>query len=180
MDAGKLTSTAAFDLFGTLAAQGTASTLTVPAAVRAAARSVQVRFTFGTGAGQVDTLVVQERALAASASETLDLSDGSLLDIFGEANGLQTLKYLLVTLIANPAGTTGASSLTVGAAASNAHALWLGSGTDTASVVKDGVPLQMGDGTGKAVDGTHKNLKVLNADGTNAATYLLVLAGVKV
>lgn len=161
------------------AGQGTASTVTVKAPTLSDSQTATMSFTFGTGSSQFNAVYSQDHTLAASASETIDLSTG-LSDIFGATFGFATVKEIYVNLIANPDASTGASSITVGAAASNANLLWLGSATDTFTVYKSGIPMHMGDPTGKTVSGSAKNVKILNNDSSNKATFRITVVGVAV
>lgn len=133
---------------------------------------------FGTTSGKFDTLIYGDRILAASATETLNLLDGSLLDVFGVAAPLQNVKLVTIYQIANADGATDASSFTIGNAGANFLQLNFGSGTDTWSVYKGGAPFKAGRPAGFTVDGTHRLLKVANADGTNKGTYRLIISGV--
>jgi len=173
----KLQADGAFTVTGTFPPQGTASTSTLRAAPIRQSRKYVVSFTHGTGAGACNLYVCQQRTLAASTSETLNLFDGSLVGIAREATGFATIKFIQVFLIPNPSGATGATSITIGNAAADVQALWFGGDTHTASVFKDGPAFQQGDPTGKTVDNTNKNLLITNADGTNAATYQILIAG---
>lgn len=162
---------------GSWAAPGTTTSTLVPN------NSINRRFQTvlelanGTGTGNADTIIIQPRLLAASASETLNFFDGSVVDITGAATALQTIKNLIIYQIANADATTAASSFTVGGAASDVLQLNFGSTTDTWTGYKDQAIFWAGRNTGYTVDATHKNLKVLNNDGANKLSYLLIVAG---
>lgn len=176
---GRLRANAGFQIAATLAAQGTASGSALRPPKVAPTGSLPFTLAFGTGAGQADTFVAQTRTLAAGASEELVLSDGSLLDVFGQAAGLATIKFIGIYPVANPDGSTAASGAVVGDAATNPHALWFGGATQTQSVTAGGVPFQQGDAAGKVVAaGSADRVKVANSDGANKFSYVLVLAGV--
>ncbi len=174
----KLSVQTAFTVSGTVPPQGTASTSTLRSAPIRQTRKSAVAFTHGTAAGACNLYVCQQRSLAASATETLNLFDGTLVGMAREATGFATIKFIQIFLIPNPAGTTGASSITVGNAAADVQALWFGGDTHTVAVFKDGPAFQQGDPTGKTVDNTNKNLKIANDDGSNVATFQILIGGV--
>jgi len=132
---------------------------------------------FGTGSGQANHVVRQDRQLAAGASETLDLFAG-LTDIFGVAStGFTNLKYLKIEQVANPSGTNG-SGLTIGNAAADQFVGWFGAAAHTHALEYGGMPYVAGSAGGKTVSNTVKNLKITNADGSNAITYRITAIGV--
>lgn len=57
--------------------------------------ALQLDFTSGTGAGKADKIWTDQRTIAASGSEDLDLA-GSLADVFGGTVTLATVKALYV------------------------------------------------------------------------------------
>lgn len=135
-------------------------------------RRVQLRT--GTAAGQADKLWFDERTLAASATEDLDLA-GVLVDEFGATVTLARIKGLVV---AAAAGNT--NNVVVGAAAANPWAALLGAtGTVT---VRPGACVAAcvseGDATGYAVTaGTGDLLKVANSAGGTSVTYQIIVIG---
>lgn len=176
---GSLRVNAGFQAKATLAAQGTASSSPLRAPQVAPSGSYPFALAYGTGSGQADTVVAQTRTLAAGASEELILSDGSLKDVFGQAAGLATVKFVGIYPVANPDGSAASSGAVVGGAATNPNQLWFGGTTQTQSVALGGVPFQQGDGAGETVaSGSADRVKVANADGANKFSYVLVVAGV--
>ena len=161
----------------TLDPQGTASTSTLRDASVAISVASAFNLAYGTGAGQFNLLVAQQRTLAASANEELNLFDGTLKGYYGEATGFQTIKGIAVGLIVNPGTSVTASSVTIGNASATVHQLWFGADTHTADVFKNGPWFQQGDPTGKTVDNSNKLVKVLNNDGSNSATYFILAVG---
>lgn len=160
---------------GQQAAGGTASsTVGVAGPSWQTSTPASVVLSFGTGAANFDTVVWQVRTLAASASETLNLFDGSLTDVFGIAAPLANYKVLAVVRVPNPDGSTNSTSVTVTPGVSNPLAM----PTPSLTVYSGGVPGAWGSLTGFTVSNTAKNLTLTNDDGTNAATYQLVVAGV--
>lgn len=132
---------------------------------------------FGTGSGQMNQLVMQERSLGPGLSETLDLYDGStntppLIDIMRSNVALRTIRGFVIWILdgGDDAG------VTIGNAASNANTLWLGGTTPTVTIYPDSGPYSGGQQAGKAVTSTARNVKVLN-NGAVSVTYLVAIAG---
>lgn len=132
---------------------------------------------FGTAAGQMNQLVLQERSLAPGASETLDLYDGStgtpaLIDIMRDNVRFRTLRGLALWILDGG----DADGVTIGDAASNAHPLWFGAADQTQTVYPDSGPMTGGQQAGVAVTATVRNVKVTN-NGAESVTYLVAIAG---
>ncbi len=136
--------------------------------------------TNGTATGQIDTIICQVRLLAASTSETLNFFDGSVVDIYNAGTPLQSIRYLGIYQTVNADASTSATSITIGNAASAALVLNLAGTTPTFTITPNGMPFLAGRNAGYTVDNTNKNIKILNNDGANKATYILVVGGVKV
>lgn len=132
-----------------------------------------ITLTSGTGANQANMIFDDERTLADGANETLDLyASGSLLDAFGNALTIETLKLLCLYNQSSDA------SLLIGGGAS----LDLGILADTS----DQIVLPPGgkfiwsapDATGLDIT-TNKNLYLAhNGTGTSTLTYDIVAIGV--
>lgn len=173
-----LSTSVSFNASETVTPQGTASTSTLATVTNTQIKSWGDQLADGTSSGQIDTVIVQERTLNASASEELNLYDGSLSDINGVSAGLQTVKRVIIYQIANPDGSTASSGMTIGNAGTNPNALWFGATGHTAAVNGlAGVPFMQGDDAGKTVSAGAAALKVLNNDGSNKLTYRIVLGG---
>lgn len=113
--------------------------------------------------------------LAAGASVTINLYDGSLLGLDGvTAIPLRTLYY--VDLWLSGAG----GFLRIGASGTNAHALWFADASDASDVVAGGPPFLQGGSVGLVVDNNHKNVKIANPHGTLSATYVFRADGLLV
>lgn len=123
----------------------------------------------GVASGQANILVLQQRVLGVSANESLNLFDGSLLDVFGEASVFVKLKALFFHL------TTGADGLVIGGAGTNALVGPFGSATDTLKIELGAFLPLFHPTTGWTIDNTHKLVKVLA--GASGATYTLLAAG---
>jgi hypothetical protein len=133
----------------------------------------QFSLTDGAGINQVNRMWSDERTLAASATEDLDLV-GTLIDPFGQAITFARVKALFVA--ANPAN---ANNVVVGGAASNGFTTWA-SGTTPAVIVRPGglFALMAPDATGYAVTAsTGDLLKVTNSGAGTSVTYQIVVLG---
>lgn len=138
----------------------------------------RVTFSYGTGSGQIDTIIANAYELAASATANHNFFDGSIPDVFGAANGLQNIKSLAVYLVANTDGSTAASSVTIGNAATPLT-MNMG-GTATYQLFSGQVTPCWGKPAGFSVTNLLKLLKIVNDDATNKATYWILAGGVKV
>ena len=158
------------------------STLTTLQQLSTAQQILQNVFTlaYGTGSGQIDTIIANAYELAASASNTHNLFDGTVPDVFGVANALQNVKAVMIYLVANTDSSSPSPSITIGNAATNALAMNLGAVGQTYQHFASSLPFLAGKLAGYTVDATHKNIKVLNDSGTLKATYYLLVAGCKV
>lgn len=176
MTEGSLSVTSGFLGNGSTPPQGTASVSTLNETSVSQAKSSSFQYTFGTGAGLVNTIIVQELNINASSSTTLNLFDGSLLDILGATGGLQTLRFIQIAIIKNPVTSVYASSVTVGNAGSNIQQMWFSTSTGT-QTIDYAVPFTQGDRTGKTVDASNCNVKIANNDAVNAATVRVCIGG---
>lgn len=136
------------------------------------ARSFVQALTDGTAANQADRIYHDQRTLAASGTEDLDLA-GSLLDAYGNAFTLARLKALIVL----PAAAN-LNNLNVSRPAANGVPLFL--------AASDGIVLRpggmlawvAGDATGVVVTaGTGDLITFTNAAGTNSVTYDVIMIG---
>lgn len=127
----------------------------------------------GTGNGQADRAFSDERTLAASATEDLDLA-GVLADIFGAT--ITTVEIVAVFVQASPSNNV-ANPVHVTRPASNGAPLFLAAG--------DGIALGPGEvfawfnsNAGKAVTaGTGDLITITNGAGTNSVTYKVIVIG---
>lgn len=133
-----------------------------------------VHLSSGTGVGSADRVFRDQRTLAASATEDLDLA-GVLLDAFGAAVTFVRVKGLFIS-----AAAANTNNVVIGAAAANAWAALLNAtGTITlrpgATV---GVMAGAADATTYAVTaGTGDLLKVANSGAGSSVTYDIVVIG---
>lgn len=130
--------------------------------------------TDGTGANQAKSVWADERTLAASADEDIDLA-GGVNDIFGSAITFTKIKALIVVAAA---GNT--NDVVIGGAEATALASIFGATTDTLKVKPGGmVALVAPDANGYAVGaGTADLLKVANSGGGTGVTYTIIVVGV--
>jgi hypothetical protein len=132
----------------------------------------QKAFTDGAGADKIEAIFHDQRTLAASTSEELDLA-GGLTDGFGDTLTFTKIKAILVRAAA---GNT--NDVVVGGAASNAWETWCGAG-DTVKVKPGGILLMTApDATGLAVTaGTGDLLKIANGSSGTSVTYDIIVLG---
>lgn len=127
---------------------------------------------FGSGEGSLAVIVDQVRGLTAGASETLDLYDGSLLDVHEDPAEFRVLREYAVWVVSG--GDT--DGLTIGQAGANPHPLfWIGT-TPGKTIYPGGIGDAGTDPSGVAVTATVRNLKLTN-NGAVALTYRIYLAG---
>lgn len=132
----------------------------------------QVVFTDGTGLNQANRVWSDERVLAASATEDLDLS-GTLTDPFGATITLQKVKGLIV---AAALGNT--NNVVIGGASATQWVGPFGAATHTLAVKPGGVlALFAPDAAGYPVTPTTDLLKVANSGSGTGVTYQIVVIG---
>lgn len=153
------------------------STLSNPLALETGSAPFSVDKTItlsdGTGLAQAHLKWTDQRTLAASATENLDLA-GVLTDPFGTV--LTFAKVKLLYIYAEAANT---NDVKVGGAASFAFATMFGDPTDVLSIKPGGVLLLIAPtSAGYAVTtGTGDLLKITNSAGTTTVTYSIVIIG---
>lgn len=126
----------------------------------------------GTGAGQANKMFSDQRTLAASASETLDL-DGSLLDAFGVAIAFSSIKAVVFV-----ASESNLDNIAIGGGA-NPFLSFVGDASDELILPPGGLIVLAAPGDGFSVTAsTADGLDVTNLDAVNAATYDVILIGV--
>lgn len=127
----------------------------------------------GTGAAQADKIFHDQRTLAASATEDLDLA-GGLTDAFGATLTFARIKAIIV--IAASANT---NNVLVGGAASNQFINWVSDATDKIVVRPGGMfALVASDATSYAVTAaTGDLLRIGNSAGGTGVTYDIIIVG---
>lgn len=139
-------------------------------------------YAFGAAVGKVNQIVLMDRTVAASATDTIVFS--ALANPDGSAFNPARIKAIGILL---EPGTPAASALKVGPGATGSAVThpWIGpfhSSSDWQEVRNGptgGVYLNAcGDATGWAtVPATSDEINVVNEDGANAANYVLLLLG---
>lgn len=135
-------------------------------------RALALAFTDGVGANQVDLIFHDQRTLAASASEDIDLN-GVLTDIYGQSVNFARIKAVLVLpAVAN------LNNINISRPASNGVPLFLAA-SDGIVVHPGGIFLwAVPSAAGVAVTaGTGDLLTITNAAGTNSVVYDIVILG---
>jgi len=129
--------------------------------------------TSGTGANQADMIFHDQRSLAASTSEELDLA-GSLVDAFDATLTFARIKGLVIY-----AASTNGGLIQVGGAASNGFINWVASATDIIQVRAGGTfSLIAPDAIAYAVTATTGDFfKINNTDGAAAGIYDIYIIG---
>jgi len=127
----------------------------------------------GIGADQADRLWHDQRTLAASASENLDLA-GGLTDAFGN-----TLTFARVKLIYIKAAAANTNNVVVGGHATAAFVNWVADATDKVNIRPGGVFLLFApDATAYVITaGTGDLLTVANSAGGSSVVYDIVIVG---
>jgi hypothetical protein len=127
----------------------------------------------GTGANQASNHWHDQRTIAASGNDDLDIS-GVLTNVFGTSMVFTKIKALIV----KAAGNT--NDVIVGGAASNQFATFLGAATHTIKVKPGGLLVLVApDANGYAVTaGTGDILRITNGGAGTSVTYDIVLIGV--
>lgn len=141
-------------------------------AVDAFTKTQKVELANGTGAAAADRMFHDQRTLAASASESLDLA-GSLLNEFGETLTFVELRAVLIT-----AALGNTNSVRVTRPASNGVPLFL--------AASDGIDIPPGgaflwtsgaDGAVTVTAGTGDLLGIANSGAGTPVTYDIVIVG---
>lgn len=134
----------------------------------------------GTGAAQADLVYILDTTLAAGATLNVDLA-GTVTNVFGTTLTFARVKVIYLELLDD----TTASSVLLGGHATAALANWITS-ADTLDNDQPKVRVRNGgvfllsapDATAYVVTATTEDLLTLtNADGSNIATYRLVIIG---
>jgi len=136
-------------------------------------RNIALTFTDGAGADQADLHWSDERTLAASANEELDLA-GVLADAFGT-----TITFARIKAIIIEADSTNTNNVEVGGAAANAFLGPFKDATDIAVVRPKGfLCIVAPDATGYVVTaGTGDKLKIANSGAGTSVKYRIILIG---
>ncbi len=121
------------------------------------------KWSYGTGANQVNCVFADKRTLADGANETLDLyASGSLLDVFKQALTMTALKFLYIKNNSSDATLQilGGSSNDIGICAAT---------NDIIKIKPGGIFIWIDPSAAGLVITTNKNLKIEH-DGTGSST----------
>lgn len=173
---GSIQGATSIQIKGTAAPQGTASSSTLQSLTTTVTGSAQESLTYGTGSGQVNLIVAQDRTLAASTNETLDLYGHTtpLADIFGANALFLHIKYIAIYIV------TGGdiNGLSIGGAGSDPWLGPLGGTSPTILIYPNGPGFQLGEPTsGWAVSSSAGQLKITNESSAVSVTYRIVIGG---
>lgn len=131
-------------------------------------------FVPGIIANQADLAWFDQRTLALSASENIDLN-GALFDAFGAAVNFAKVKALVVA-----AAAANANDVIIGNAASNGFVGPFGAATHTLAIKPGGFVMMAAPGLaglGSIMAGTGDLLKVLNGGAGTPVTYDILVLG---
>ncbi len=132
------------------------------------------QFITGNGNGQIQAEWDDERTIAASGTDPLDLA-GGLKDIFGNTITFSQVKAIII--IADEGNT---NSVLVGGAASNTFP-FLGDVTDVVPVKPGGMFVWTAPNAGAQVTaGTGDQLKIANSGSGTGVTYKVIIMGTAV
>lgn len=136
-------------------------------------RQYQKLLTDGAGANQANRLFHDQRTLAASAIEDLDLA-GVLLDPFGAAITFARIRGMVVA-----AAAANTNNVIVGGAAATQFVSWVGAATHTVTVRPGGfLALFAPDATAYVTAaGATDFLRIANSAGGTSVTYDIILLG---
>jgi hypothetical protein len=131
-------------------------------------------FSTGVGAGQADQMFFDQRNIAASGNDDLDLTGTALQNALGVNIAFARIKILIIEALG-----TNVNNLIVGNAAANPWVGPFGAGTHTNQVRPGGALIMVcSDITGwPVVAGTGDILRVANGGAGSAVDYKITLVG---
>jgi len=137
---------------------------------------VEFDVTTGTGADQMDLLWHDQRTLTASASEELDLADGTLVNSFGVASAFAEVR--MICIIAS-SDNDAANDIVVGGTVTHEWLGWLTAAGDkiTLSTGAASINYSPSDGGWPVASGSSDTLQIANSAGTNSVTYDIYIGG---
>lgn len=137
------------------------------------AKNLSAAFNFGTSIGQATQEFTDTRSLAASTSESLDLSGATLKDALG--NALAFTKVVVIIVQANPAN---GGNITVGPPASNGFVGPFGAASQTQIIDAGDWYMAVNQNGGWTVtNSTGDLLQISNTDSVNPGTYDIYIIG---
>jgi uncharacterized protein YaiE (UPF0345 family) len=172
MTSGTLVAETAFRATGVFPPPGLTTSLTSATVRQTGTR--QANFTFGTAESEVDTIVMQDRSLAASGTATYDIYTGTdLKDVNSNSAPFRRVRLLGVYVVSGG----GDEGVSVGGAGANCWGAFFSDTSDKVKVFPGGVPYLGGSPDGVAVGSTTKNLLLTNLSSTAAVVVRIVIGG---
>ena len=142
------------------------------------AKTYQLLYATGTGAGAADRIWTDQRTIAASGTDDLDLA-GVLVGAFG-----QTVTFARIRAMVIQAAAGNTNNVIVGNAASNGFVTWVGGATHTITIRPGGLFVLANSGPGSAdatgyavTAGTGDLLRIANSGAGTSVTYDIYLIG---
>jgi len=141
----------------------------------------------GAGANSINQAMRRFYSIAGGGSTTIDLA-AAVRNIVNDATAtfarVKTISIRLLSIGDDATNGTAATSITIGAAASNQFISqasgrgFMGTTTSTFDIPNGGgLTFSCDNAAGVLVDGTHKDLKIANNDGSVAASVEIALLG---
>jgi hypothetical protein len=124
----------------------------------------------GTGTGQADKIFSDKRTIAASGTDTLDLT--ALTDPLGAALAFAKVKAIMIR--AAPGNT---NNVVIGAAASNPFLASLGGTTPTITLKPGDMALLFSQAGWPVTDSSNDQLKLANSAGGTGVDYDTIIIG---
>ena len=136
--------------------------------------TINNEITYGTESDEMDLLWHDQRTIAASASEDLDLADGTLIDAFGVASA-----FVEVRMICIVASADNTNDVVIGGSATSEWLGWLTATGDKVTIPAGAISYNYtpNDGTWAVTSGSSDTLKIANSGGTTSVTYDIYIGG---
>jgi hypothetical protein len=142
-------------------------------AVAEIAQNFMTSYVSGTSNGQADRVFMDNRTLAASAAEDLDLAGGSLIDPVGGA-----LTFVEVTEIIIRASSANTNNVVVSPAAANGFLGPFGAATHTIAIQPGGqIRLSAPNAGWTVTPGTGDLLHIANSGAGTSVSYDVIILG---
>ena len=130
--------------------------------------------TDGAGAGNINLVWSDRRTVAASATDTLDLNGGGLLDVFGNAANFATVKGICIFNRETVAAT---HRIDFAPAAANPFLWTFNAAADRVEIAPSSAYMQWDDSGKATVAGGSDAIRIINTDGANTVTYDIIVIG---
>ncbi len=139
--------------------------------------------TNGTGVGKANKVYVDQRTLASTATEDIDMFDfGDVRDAVGNLFAMSNIKMLIIQNLGLNDGSVPVEGDSLSVGGKNTSAAWLGFFADKTDIVKvlggDTLIIAGGGAAGYSVtDATNNLLTILNNSGSRSVTYNIIAVG---